>query len=193
MTAEISLRGSRGWPPATPPPNGVLGASPERSCRARFWRLRQRRVPGQPRARGSCGGSGVFRRRRTCEEMDKTGGRLERPPRPAWLARSRRCGSRRERGPVWDQCARSDSCRGSARDFLFSPARPRTRSRLVALLEVGELQFAEAFARAVDEGDLHSDIGLDVGLAEEREDLASGELFDRLLVAPGHHELEVLT
>jgi hypothetical protein len=52
---------------------------------------------------------------------------------------------------------------------------------VVALLGLGDHGGAEAVERAVDKEDLHRDIGLDVGLAEEREDLAAGRLFDRLL------------
>src|SRR5206468_557540 len=64
--------------------------------------------------------------------------------------------------------------------------------RVCPLFGLGDLDGAEAFERAVDEEDLHRDVGLDVGLAEEREDLAAGELFDRLSVSRGHHALEVL-
>src|SRR2546427_2666187 len=70
---------------------------------------------------------------------------------------------------------------------------PRPLARLVALLGLGDLDGAEPFERAVDEEDLHRDVGLDVGLAEEREDLAAGQLFDRLPVPLGHDPLEVLT
>src|SRR2546427_1508458 len=69
---------------------------------------------------------------------------------------------------------------------------PRPLARLVALLGLGDLDGAEPFERAVDEEDLHRDVGLDVGLAEEREDLAAGQLFDLLLVPLGHDALEVL-
>src|SRR3977135_853147 len=62
-----------------------------------------------------------------------------------------------------------------------------------ALVGLYELQCTEAIERAVDEEDLHRDVGLDVGLAEEREDLAAGEVLDRLLVPLGHDALEVLT
>jgi len=41
---------------------------------------------------------------------------------------------------------------------------------------------AEAFHRSVDEEDFDREVGLDVGLAEEREDFAAGELLDRVLV-----------
>src|SRR5947209_10163758 len=67
------------------------------------------------------------------------------------------------------------------------------RSRSAALLGLGDLDRAEALEWAVDEEDLHRDVGLDMRLAEEREDLAARELLDRLLVAHGHHALEVLT
>src|SRR5438270_5604597 len=70
---------------------------------------------------------------------------------------------------------------------------PVSAPSLFALLGLGDLDGAEALERAVDEEDLHRDIGLDVGLAEEGEDLATGQLFDLLPVAPGHHALEVLT
>ena len=60
---------------------------------------------------------------------------------------------------------------------------PSTGWGLVALLGFADLGRAEALQRGVDEEDLHRDVGLDVGLAEEREDLAAGELFDRLRVA----------
>ena len=43
-----------------------------------------------------------------------------------------------------------------------------------ALLGFDQLKRAEAFERAVDEEDLHRDVRLDVGLAEEREDFTSG-------------------
>src|SRR6202171_1368726 len=66
----------------------------------------------------------------------------------------------------------------------------QSRTRLVGF---GDFDRAEAFEWSVDEEDLHRDVGLDVGLAEEREDLAAGELLDRLLVALGHDPLEVLT
>ena len=46
-----------------------------------------------------------------------------------------------------------------------------------------DLDGPEAFEWAVDEEDLHRDIRLDVGLAEEREDLAAGELLDCVLVS----------
>src|SRR5437660_3661316 len=68
----------------------------------------------------------------------------------------------------------------------------RDRSRLAALLGVGDLDCAEAFEWAVDEEDLHRDVGIDMGLAEERKDLAAGQLFDRLPVPRCHHALEVL-
>src|SRR5437868_6365090 len=68
----------------------------------------------------------------------------------------------------------------------------RDRSRLAALLGLGDLDCAEAFEWAVDEEDLHCDVGLDVGLAEERKDLAAGQLFDRLLIPRCHNALEVL-
>src|ERR1019366_286553 len=54
------------------------------------------------------------------------------------------------------------------------------------------LDRAEALQRTVDKEDLHRDVGLDVGLAEEREHLAAGQMLDRLRVAGGHHALEVL-
>src|SRR5438874_10589140 len=92
----------------------------------------------------------------------------------AWRAQSRKP---RRKGCRW--------CKKSGRDS------PRV-ARPAALSGLYELQCAEAFEWAVDEEDLHRDVGLDVGLAEEREDLTSGELFDRLLVALGHNALEVL-
>src|SRR5207248_7284081 len=69
----------------------------------------------------------------------------------------------------------------------------RVLPRVVSLLGLVDLNGSEAFERAVDEEYLHRDVGLDVGLAEEREDLAAGEVFDCLLVAGGHDALEVLT
>src|SRR5437763_6278738 len=190
MTAEISLRGSRGWPRYTTP-SGVFGASPERSfrvaparyasaaCSVNHWLA----VPAVEAASSCRGGTG--------DEMHKSRGQLERRARPAgWLAVGGAAAA--PRGVRWGQCARSDTCRRSARDCLSSRARPRTWSRLVALLGLGDLDCAEAFEWAVDEEDLHCDVGLDVGLAEEGQDLAPGQLFDRLLVARFHNALEVL-
>ncbi len=64
--------------------------------------------------------------------------------------------------------------------------RPRAGSspRRERLLGFGDLDCAEAYEWAVDKGDLHRDVGLDMHLAEEREDLSAGQLFDRLLVCP---------
>ena len=44
----------------------------------------------------------------------------------------------------------------------------------VALLGFDDLDGPEAFDRAVDEEDLHRDVGLDMGLAEKREDFTPG-------------------
>lgn len=59
----------------------------------------------------------------------------------------------------------------------------RDCARSVALVGVGDLDGAEPIQRAIDEENLHRDVGLDVCLAEEREDLAAGQLFDLLLAA----------
>src|SRR2546428_3736823 len=72
-------------------------------------------------------------------------------------------------------------------------ARSRDCARSVALLGVRDLDGAEPFQRAIDEENLHRDVGLDVRLAEEREDLAAGQRFDLLPVLRRHHALEVLT
>jgi hypothetical protein len=69
------------------------------------------------------------------------------------------------------------------------PSRPRQAfardwSRSLPLLGLGDLDCAEALEWAVDEEDLHRDVRLDVGLAEERKDLAAGQLFDRCLYRP---------
>src|SRR5438128_7692830 len=93
----------------------------------------------------------------------------------AWRAQSRKP---RRKGCRWRKKSGRDS--------------PRV-ARPAALSGLYELQCAEAIEWAVDEEDLHRDVGLDVGLAEEREHLAAGELLDRLSVALGHHALEVLT
>src|SRR5438874_12262224 len=93
----------------------------------------------------------------------------------AWRAQSRKP---RRKGCRW--------CKKSGRDS------PRV-ARPAALSGLDELQCAEAIEWAVDEEDLHRDVGLDVGLAEEGQDLAVGELLDHLFVALGHDALEVLT
>src|SRR5438874_11991283 len=92
----------------------------------------------------------------------------------AWRAQSRKP---RRKGCRW--------CKKSGRDS------PRV-ARPAALSGLYELQCAEAIEWAVDEEDLHRDVGLDVGLAEERQDLAAGQLRDRQFVALGHDALEVL-
>src|ERR1700733_3164653 len=56
---------------------------------------------------------------------------------------------------------------------------------------VDELERPEACQRSVHQEDLDCQVGLDVRLAEEREHLAAGELFDHVAVALLHHPLEV--
>src|ERR1700733_763713 len=65
-------------------------------------------------------------------------------------------------------------------------------SVLLLLLGLDYLNGAKTIERAVDEEDLHGDVGLDVRLAEKGEYLAAGERFDGALVAGGHDALEVL-
>ncbi len=55
-----------------------------------------------------------------------------------------------------------------------------------------DLDGAEAVQRRVHEEDLHRDVRLHVGLAQEGEHVAAGQPLDGLLVAIGHHALEVL-
>ena len=50
------------------------------------------------------------------------------------------------------------------------------------LFGFGHLDGPEAGERAVDEEDLHRDVGLHVSLTEKREHLASGQRLDRLSV-----------
>ena len=59
----------------------------------------------------------------------------------------------------------------------------RVLPRVVSLLGLVDLNGSEAFERAVDEEDLHRDIRLDVGLAQERDELATGELLDCVMVS----------
>ena len=57
---------------------------------------------------------------------------------------------------------------------------------------VDELKCAEAGERPVHQEDLNGEVGLDVRLAEERENLAAGQLFNHFAIALYfHHPLEV--
>src|SRR2546423_14628248 len=55
-----------------------------------------------------------------------------------------------------------------------------------------DLDGAEAWKWTVYEEHLDRDVGLDMSLGHERHNLASGQLFDRVLVTTGHHTLEFL-
>src|SRR5579884_1402214 len=70
-------------------------------------------------------------------------------------------------------------------------SRTRTQAR-ESSFGFGDFDGAEAGDRAVDEEGLDRDVGLDVGLRQEGDYLAPGELLDRLLVAVRHYPLEVL-
>src|SRR5437588_10828207 len=59
MTVEINLRRSRGWP-GTSPTQRCLWGEPRTVISRALLDAMQARVPGQPRARGSCGGSDFF-------------------------------------------------------------------------------------------------------------------------------------
>src|SRR5437763_16627628 len=127
MTAEISLRGSRGWPRYTTP-SGVFRASPERSFRvapARYARAacsvnHWLAVPAVEAASSCRGGTG--------DEMHKSRAQLETPGEASRLARSQRCGGRAARGPVGPMCALRYL--SSLREGL--PLLPRSTSNLVA-------------------------------------------------------------
>ena len=67
----------------------------------------------------------------------------------------------------------------------------RRKPALLAVARVDKLKRAEAGQRPVHEKHLDREIGLDVGLAKEREHLAAVELQDHLPVADLHHPLEV--
>src|SRR5437764_15448662 len=60
------------------------------------------------------------------------------------------------------------------------------------LFGLGDLDGAESRKRPVDEEDLDGDVGLDLGLGEEGDDVAAGQLADGLPVAFRHDALEVL-
>src|SRR6476620_1305426 len=69
-------------------------------------------------------------------------------------------------------CLRTSSTRSGVVDSsdIAPPSIPRKEQRplaLLVLLGLRDLDGAEAFEWAVDEKDLHGDVGLDVGLAEK--------------------------
>src|SRR3954453_16645178 len=61
------------------------------------------------------------------------------------------------------------------------------------LVRCGDLERATVVEGPVDEEDLHRDVRVDVRLAQERDDVTAGELFDLRAVAVGHHALELVT
>ena len=65
----------------------------------------------------------------------------------------------------------------------------RTGSQLLGFCYLNR---SETLERPVHEENLHRDVGLYVGLTQERHNFASGELLNRLRVPFGHDALEVL-
>jgi hypothetical protein len=59
-------------------------------------------------------------------------------------------------------------------------------------VRLGDLDSPEAWKATVDEEHLHGDVRLNVRLGQERDDVSTGEVLDRLLIAFLHDHLEGL-